>query len=152
MIILTSVGFDLYRMLMIRALIHTDLPEPVAPAISACGISPISEIMDFPPISLPTVNARLLLKFLNSSVSIRSPKSTAALSLLGTSIPTAALPGMGASILISGAASASLISSLSDVMVFTFTPWSGKSSYLVTVGPTLASVTFTPTPKLSNVD
>ena len=107
---------------MIRALIQTDLPEPVAPAIRACGISPISEIIDFPPISLPTVNARLLLKFLKSSVSIRSPKSTAALSLLGTSMPTAALPGIGASILISGAARASLISSLKEVIVLTLTP------------------------------
>ena len=38
---------------MIRVLIQTDLPEPVAPAISKCGIFPISVTTTWPPISCP---------------------------------------------------------------------------------------------------
>ena len=37
-IIFTSSGLDLKMMLIIRVLIHTDLPEPVAPAMSRWGI------------------------------------------------------------------------------------------------------------------
>ena len=63
-----------------------------------------------------------------------------------------ALPGIGASILISVAASASFISFSSDRTLFTLTPCSGWSSYLVIDGPTLQFVMVTFTPKLSRVD
>ena len=36
-----------------------DLPEPVAPAISKCGIFAISATVTFPPISFPTQNEML---------------------------------------------------------------------------------------------
>ena len=50
---------------------------------------------------------------------------TVLFSLLGTSIPTAALPGMGASIRISGVARFSLISSARPTILLTLTPISG---------------------------
>ena len=138
-------------MLIIRVLIHTDLPEPVAPAISRWGIFPMSVTTTCPPISLPTAKARRDLWFLNDSASSKSLRYTMLFSLLGTSIPTADLPGMGASIRISAAARLSLISSVSPTILLTFTPCSGKSSYRVTAGPQLIFVTVTPTPKLWRV-
>ena len=65
------------------------------------------------------------LLFLNSADSRRSLSMTAEFSLLGTSIPTAAFPGIGASIRISAAARFSLISSASPTILLTFTPISG---------------------------
>ena len=76
---------------------------------------------------------------------------TAEFSLLGTSIPTAAFPGIGASIRISAAARLSLISSESPTILLTFTPISGWSSYRVTEGPQLTLVTVTFTPKFCRI-
>ena len=130
-------------------LIHTDLPEPVAPAISICGIFAISAIIVFPAISLPTPNDIADWLSLNSLDSTSSLKYTLPASLLGTSIPIAALPGIGASILMS--ARLSLISSDKETILLTLTPCSGCNSYLVTVGPQLISVIVTLTPKVSSV-
>ena len=58
MISLTSSGFALYKILTISVLIHTDLPEPVAPAIRRCGIFAISVTTVLPAISFPTANDR----------------------------------------------------------------------------------------------
>ncbi len=106
----------------------TDLPEPVVPATSMCGILDISLIMVLPPISSPTPQHSRDLAFLNSSDSNISLNLTVELVSLGTSTPTADLPGMGASIRISLAARASLISPVSEVMRDTLTPASGVSS------------------------
>ena len=128
-------------MLMIRVLMQTDLPEPVAPATRRCGIFAISATTTFPAISFPTAKEIGDLLFLNSSDSNRSLSITAVFSLFGTSIPTAAFPGIGASILRSATARFSLISSASPTILLTFTPCSGCSSYRVTDGPQLALVT-----------
>ena len=72
-------------------------------------------------------------------------------SLFGTSIPTAAFPGIGASIRISAAARFNLISSASPTILLTFTPISGWISYRVTAGPQLMFVTVTLTPNVFNV-
>ena len=101
--------------------------------------------------SLPTPKAMFDLCPVNSSFSISSLSITGEFSLLGTSIPTAGLPGIGASILMSAAARLSLISSDSAVILDTLTPCSGIISYLVTAGPQLTLVTFTFTPKLFKV-
>ena len=135
MISLTSSGEALYKMLMINVLIQTLFPEPVDPAIRTCGIFAISVTTVCPAISLPTAKERLLLKFLKLSDSRRSRRSTMLFSLFGTSIPIAAFPGIGASILISVAARFNLISSDRFTILLTFTPISGCSSYLVTAGP-----------------
>ena len=151
MISFTSSGSALYNTLMIRVLIHTDFPEPVAPAIRRCGIFAISATTVFPPISLPTANDILEGLFWNSGDSRRSRSITALFSLFGTSIPTAAFPGIGASIRISAAARFSLISSASPTILLTLTPISGCNSYLVTDGPQLTFVIVTFTPKFSSV-
>ena len=110
---------------MINVLIQTDLPEPVAPAISTCGIFAISVTTTLPPISFPTANDILEVLSLNSLDARRFPSMTVEFSLFGTSIPTAAFPGIGASIRISAAARFSLISSASPTILLTFTPISG---------------------------
>ncbi len=138
-------------MLIIKVLIHTDFPEPVAPAMSRCGIFAISVTTTWPPISFPTAKDKLEEAFLKSSDSKISLKYTVVFSLLGTSIPTADLPGIGASIRISAAAKLSLISSDSPTILLTLTPCSGRSSYRVTEGPQLILVTVTPTPKFFKV-
>ena len=137
MISFTSSGFALYKILIMSVLIQTDLPEPVAPAISKCGIFAISATTTCPLISLPTANAMLEGNFWKLSDSSRSRKNTGWLSLFGTSMPTAGLPGIGASIRISAAAKFSLISSAKFVIFDTFTPCSGCNSYRVTDGPQL---------------
>ena len=112
----------MYKILIIKVLIHTDLPEPVAPAISKCGILAISDTTTCPPISFPTANAILDLWFLNFVFSTKSLKCTTEVVAFGTSIPTAALPGIGASIRISSAAIFNLMSSTNAVILLTFTP------------------------------
>ena len=119
---LTSEGFALYKMLIISVLMQTDFPEPVDPAISICGILAMSDTTTLPAMSLPTAKAILDGKFENASVSKSSRSPTAIVSLFGTSIPIAALPGIGASIRISVAARFSLISSARPRILLTFTP------------------------------
>ena len=60
--------------------------------------------------------------------------------MLGISIPTAALPGIGASIRTLTAARLSAISSARFVILLIRTPEAGFNSYLVTVGPLEISV------------
>ena len=132
-------------------LMQTDFPDPVAPAMRRWGILAISVTTGFPAISFPAAKESFDFAFLNSSDCRRSRSITALFSLFGTSIPTAAFPGIGASILTSAAARFSLISSASPTILLTFTPCSGCSSYRVTVGPQLTFVTVTLTPKLWSV-
>ena len=101
--------------------------------------------------SLPAAKAILDLASLNSLLAIRSPSITPEFSLLGTSIPTAAFPGIGASILMSAAARLSFISSARETILLTLTPCSGCNSYLVTAGPRLTSVIVTLTPNVASV-
>ena len=147
----TSLGFALYIILDINVFIHTDFPEPVAPAIITCGIFAMSVTISFPATSFPSANANFDLWFLNSSVSIISLKCTTSFSLFGTSIPTACFPGIGASILIVSAARFSAMSSAKFAILLTRTPSAGFSSYLVIAGPTDTFSTFADTPKLYRV-
>ena len=66
-------------------------------------------------------------------------------------MPTAAFPGIGASIRIPVAARLRAMSSERFTILLTFTPWLGVSSYLVTVGPLFICTTFAETPKLWSV-
>ncbi len=54
----TCSGCVLYRMLRTIALIATDLPEPVVPAISRCGMRARSATTELPPMSLPSASVR----------------------------------------------------------------------------------------------
>ncbi len=88
---------------------HTLLPEPVAPAISRCGISARSAIIGFPYTSLPNATGILARLFFHSSLSSRSRMITLVFTALGTSTPTVLLPGTGARILIRSASSAAVM-------------------------------------------
>ena len=123
-------------------LIHTDLPDPVAPAIRRCGIPLRSAMILLPEMSFPTTNEILDLAFSNSSDSRRSLISTDDGLSFSTSMPTAALPGIGASILIDFALRLSAISSASLVILLTLTPVAGWTSYLVTEAPCVTVRTF----------
>ena len=101
--------------------------------------------------SFPTAKVRSDLEDANVSPSNSSRKATGLAVGFGTSIPTAAFPGIGASIRTLVAAILNLISSAKFVILLTRTPCSGKSSYLVTVGPQITAPIFTLTLKLFNV-
>src|SRR5699024_6147680 len=120
-------------------LIQTDLPEPVAPAIKACGVLDISISKGSLLILSPIATVNFDSAFLNKGSSIIERKLTVVDDWLGTSIPTRLVPGIGASIRISLAASAILISSCKAVILETLTPFSTDNSKRVTLGP---SVTF----------
>ncbi len=109
-------------MLTIIELMHTLLPEPVDPAIRRCGISFKSATIGVPEISLPTANASFDFAVLNSLESKISRKVTKLTLSFSTSIPTAALPGIGASIRILLASKLSAISSARRTILLTFTP------------------------------
>ena len=55
---LTCSAEALYKRLKIIALIATDFPEPVVPAISKCGIFDRSATTELPPISFPRAKVR----------------------------------------------------------------------------------------------
>src|SRR5438045_754368 len=71
--------------------------------------------------------------------------------LFGTSMPTADLPGVGASIRSGAAANASERSFGRAVMRFTCTPGPGWTSYWVTAGPGLTPTTLHSTPNVASV-
>ena len=85
-------GEDLYIKLIIIEFIHTDLPEPVAPAISIWGILERSVTTFLPVMSLPKQKDRLDLAFSNTELSIISRSFTTDTFSLGISMPIAAFP------------------------------------------------------------
>ena len=114
---------------------HTDLPEPVEPAISICGISLRFATMASPEMSLPTAKEILDLAFLKFSESMISLNATGVDFSFSISTPIAAFPGIGASIRMLFALKLRAISSARFTILDTLTPTAGWISYLVTVGP-----------------
>ena len=102
-------------------------------------------------ISLPNAKAKFLLVLVNSLESRTSLKNTGDCFLLGTSIPIAAFPGIGASILTPSAANPKAISSCKFTILDTLTPGLGCNSNLVTEGPLVTCTTLASTPKLERV-
>ena len=93
-IILTSFGVALYSKLIIMALMPTDFPEPVVPAIRRCGIFCRSATIGLPAISFPKATVKG--ESISSNVfdlSI-SPKTTRALFSFGISIPIKDFPSI----------------------------------------------------------
>ena len=80
-------------------------------------------------------------------VSSSSLRQTTLRLLLGTSMPTAALLGMGASMRTPVVASLRAMSSARPVIRLIFTPALGSSSNRVTEGPRVTSMTLVLTPK-----
>ena len=95
MIIRTSSGVARISSEVIIELMKLDLPEPVAPATSRCGIFARLATTKPPSTSLPsptTIGWWSLRALLERRT---SPSETISLSTLGISMPTADLPGIG---------------------------------------------------------
>ncbi len=136
---------------MIMELMQTDLPLPVAPAIRTWGILAMSPTATPPVMSFPRAMVRGLAAFWKVGESSISRMLTMATILLGTSMPMAGLPGMGASIRTPVAERLRAMSSASPVTLLIFTPAAGCSSYRVTAGPRETSMIRACTPKLLRV-
>ena len=120
---------------MISELVHTDLPEPVVPAISIWGSLAMLPTTFLPEMSLPTAKATLETWVRNSRESMTSRMGTGVTSWLGTSTPTTLLrPVMGA-IRTLGAPRDRAMSPARLVSLLSLTPRISSSSYRVTEGP-----------------
>ena len=79
------------------ALMQTDLPWPVAPAISACGILARSWMTGlFVTLSTPSTTGSSIAASAQALDSMISRRSTSLRFLFGISMPTVPLPGTGA--------------------------------------------------------
>ena len=125
-IIRTSSGVARSRIDVSRALMQPDLPEPVVPAISRCGMRARSVQTAAPEMSLPSQTESGLAVAGRSSK--MSPSVTRFGERFGTSTPTACLPGIGARMRISVVASAYERSSFSAATFATFVPGASWSS------------------------
>ena len=94
-----------------------------------------------PVMSFPRTTGTACLRKAGCSVSINSLKLTMARSLLGTSIPTACLPGMGATIRTLDAARRRAMLSCKATILLSFTPGAGRISNMVITGPLRIPVT-----------
>ena len=103
-----------------------DLPDPVVPAISRCGMRARSVQTALPEMSFPSqTDSGLALPGRSPKM---SPSVTSFGARFGTSTPTACLPGIGARMRISVVASAYERSSLSAATFDTFVPGASWSS------------------------
>src|SRR5215211_4608572 len=120
-------------------LMATDLPEPVVPAISICGVRARSMMMDSPPMFLPRQSGSLATD--SSFTASSSRKYTFSRFGLGNSMPIALRPETTAtraeSALIERAMSSASPITRDDLM-----PGAGSSSYSVTTGPGRALMTW----------
>ena len=114
---------------------QTDLPEPVAPAMSRCGIFARSAITGLPSRSLPSAMGSAARALWKSRDSISSRNATISGVGFGTSTPTAPRPGIGATMRMLGARMASARSFARFAIWRTFTPGAGSISNCVTTGP-----------------
>src|SRR5690606_11037558 len=136
----TSAGCFLYSREVITALRPTDFPWPVAPAMSRWGILARSTTKVSLLIVLPKAMGSSISAFWNLLEAMTDRMDTTVAFLLGTSIPTVPLPGMGAMILMPNAASESAMSSSRFLILEILIPASGTISYKVTVGPMVALI------------
>ncbi|MOA02129.1 hypothetical protein D3C78_1215670 [compost metagenome] len=74
-------------------LMATDLPEPVVPATSRCGILARSAMTGSPPMVLPSAMASFALLFSKSRLPISSRRNTVSRVWFGSSMPMALRPG-----------------------------------------------------------
>ena len=91
----TSSGVARIKIEVIIALIMEDLPAPVAPATSKCGILARFAQTKLPSTSLPRATSIGWWSWPATLDRITSPRATISRSALGISIPTADLPGIG---------------------------------------------------------
>ena len=122
------------------ALTMTLLPDPVAPAMSRWGILARSTAWALPATSRPRAKVSVEPEALKSTSSRIRRRATMLKSLFGISMPTALLPGIGASMRSERAASAMARSSASASIRLTLMSGAGWTSYCVTTGPALRPV------------
>jgi len=137
---LTCEGCFLYKSDINTALIPTDLPCPVAPAISNCGIFAKSATNTSLEIVFPSAIGKSIFARLNLSDISTSLIETICFFLLGTSIPIVPFPGIGAMIRMPSAERLRAISSSRFLILEIRTPGAGIISYKVTVGPIVARI------------
>ena len=133
-----------------RLLIATDLPVPVAPAMSRCGILARSATIGLPSMSRPSTSGSMPREPSHSGDSSSSRSVTMRALGFGTSTPTAPLPGIGAT-RIDGARIAMARSSASATMRWAFTPGAGTTSNCVTTGPVVRPAMVPSTLKVRSV-
>ena len=109
-------------------LMQMDLPEPVAPAMSRWGIFVRSEMSGLPETSLPRAIGSSRFSSFQVALSRISRRPTGVDFWLGTSTPTAALPGMGARMRTDCARMPSAIFLSSPEIFSTRTPAAGTTS------------------------
>ena len=126
-----------------------DLPEPVAPATSRCGIFARLATTNPPSTSLPRPTTSGWWSERAVPDRSTSPSDTISLSRLGISMPMADLPGIGDRIRTSADATAYAMFFDSAVTFSTFTAGPTSTSYLVTVGPRVYPVTWASMPNSS---
>ena len=136
---------------MIMAFIDTDLPVPVAPATSRCGMRARSATMTLPVVSLPKASVSFESARRYSSVASSSRMKTFSRDGFDTSMPTTGFPGMGARTRTESARSAIERSSARLTMRFTFTPGAGSNSKVVITGPGRTATTLPMTPKSASL-
>ena len=128
------------------ALMATDLPEPVEPAMSIWGMEARSAVTMRPLMSLPMERVRRERALTKVSLSMTSRRWMVSRSWLGTWMPTVLLPGMRSMRMLS-ARMARQRSSARPVTREYLTPASGLNSKVVTMGPGLICTTW---PRTSN--
>jgi hypothetical protein len=133
-------------MLVIMPLTATDLPEPVVPATSRCGILARFTLTGAPLVSLPRQIWSLPPDFLKPSSSRISFRYTVSRFLFGISMPTTALPGMGATMRTDCASSAMARSFSSCTILPVRVPGAGANSKVMMTGPIWMAVTLPCTP------
>ena len=127
----------------------TDLPEPVVPAISRCGIGDRSAITAPPAMSLPSTNGSVCVLSSNAVEPSSSDRLTISRVRLGSSMPMTLRPATTAT----RADSADIeraISSDRPTTRLALMPGAGSSSYIVTTGPGRTSPMRPRTPKSSS--
>ena len=143
----TSSGVALYSREVMMELVHTDLPEPVVPAMSRWGILAMLPTMGLPPMSLPTAKETLEALSVKALEPMTEWMFTGVTALLGTSMPTMEIwSGMGA-MRTPVAPRDRAMSSARLVSLFSRTPWSSSSSYRVTEGPRVTLMMLASMPK-----
>ncbi len=115
-------------------LIATDLPEPVVPAISRCGILARLATTGSPPMSLPSASGSRMWLSPKSRAARISRSTTFSRCAFGSSMPMTERPGT----VETRADSADIERAMSSARPMTrlaFSPGAGSSSYMVTTGP-----------------
>ena len=118
----------MYSRLMMMEFMHTDLPEPVVPAISRWGILAMLPTIELPSMLLPNATEVLDFALANSGESMTSRRETVVTARFGTSMPTTEIFPGTAAIRTPDAPRLRAISSAQPVTLLSRTPLSSSTS------------------------